>query len=147
MRGQKNTRTTLKKQQYHQYLASAAWKSKRGQVLERDGHKCRFCGATREGCNRLEVHHIYYSRTREQETLDQLITLCNRCHAARHGTKSIEHKLHERGIKKATHSQKAHKAALSTTDHDQWLRNMEAQIKHDEAREALQPKKYAEIIG
>jgi len=147
MRKDTTKRTSKKKKLYHAYLASAAWKHKREKVLQRDGYKCRFCGATREGCNRLEVHHIYYSPTREQETLDQLITLCNRCHSARHGKRSIEHKRHDRGIKQATLRQKAHQAALSTPDHDQWLRNMEAQIKRDEAREALQPKKYAEIIG
>lgn len=53
----------------------------------RDGHRCRLCGSRVE----LEVHHLSYRDElgrsivgQEAEHLDQLITLCSRCHEKQH---------------------------------------------------------------
>lgn len=55
-------------------------------VLERDGHQCqlsRLFGITElsgKPCSeRLEVHHITYARA-GHELMEDLITLCSRCH-------------------------------------------------------------------
>ncbi len=51
-------------------------------VLARDGHRCQA-----EGCGRtqhLQVHHRTPVQEGGRETLDNLITLCGRCHRALH---------------------------------------------------------------
>ena len=58
----------------------ANWPQQRKLALERDGHRCRTCGA--EGL--LHVHHIRpfreYTSYREANQLDNLATLCPSCH-------------------------------------------------------------------
>lgn len=73
------------------YYASAAWRRKRQQRLDHDGHQCQGCGITREqleqlGWPSLQVHHknagppnfSYPSFGNEQ--LSDLLTLCSECH-------------------------------------------------------------------
>ena len=55
-----------------------AWQKKRAQVRARDGNRCTRCGTT----ERLSVHHIVKARHGGPDTLDNLTTLCPRCHAA-----------------------------------------------------------------
>ena len=56
------------------------WYSARRRALERDEHTCQHCGAT----ERLHVHHELpgrlFASTRDANELDNLITLCDRCH-------------------------------------------------------------------
>jgi DEAD/DEAH box helicase domain-containing protein len=65
------------------------WQRQRQMALERDGHRCRSCGAT--GSALLHVHHIRPFRDfgyvrdvndmdRQANELDNLITLCSSCH-------------------------------------------------------------------
>ncbi len=73
------------------YYASAAWRRKREQRLDHDGHQCQGCGITRKqleqlGWPSLQVHHknagppdfSYPSFGNEQ--LSDLLTLCTECH-------------------------------------------------------------------
>ena len=73
------------------YYASAAWRRKRQQRLDHDGHQCQGCGITREqldqlGWPSLQVHHknagppdfTYPSFGNEQ--ISDLLTLCTECH-------------------------------------------------------------------
>ena len=53
-------------------------------VILRDGCKCMECG--KSNC-RLEVHHIKSRRLKGSSTLDNLITLCTKCHQK---TESVE---------------------------------------------------------
>ena len=49
------------------------------QVMERDGCECQLCGAT----SHLHAHHIDgkgYDSREPNNALDNLVTLCNRCH-------------------------------------------------------------------
>ena len=66
---------------YPRYLSSVAWKSKRREVLVRDGYRCQ-CGAVA-----TEVHHKNYD-TVGNEALEDLISLCRGCHEKRHGIAS-----------------------------------------------------------
>jgi hypothetical protein len=55
------------------------------EALERDGHTCRLCGATREEMgSEPDVHHIDPIRTFENpqnaHTLDNVVCLCKSCH-------------------------------------------------------------------
>ena len=67
------------------------WAAQRRRALERDGHRCRKCGAPGTPERPLHVHHIRPFRTFgyipgvneaycEANRLDNLITLCSRCH-------------------------------------------------------------------
>jgi 5-methylcytosine-specific restriction endonuclease McrA len=53
----------------------------REEVLERDGHTCRGCGAT----HRLHVHH----RRRGVNERDLLVTVCAGCHSRIHRLRAV----------------------------------------------------------
>ncbi len=65
--------------EYNEYLNSPYWKAKREQRLKIDNYKCVDC----ESPNNLQVHHKTYVRLRH-ELMDDLVTLCERCHKNRH---------------------------------------------------------------
>ncbi|MDP9316397.1 MAG: group II intron reverse transcriptase/maturase [Chloroflexota bacterium] len=58
--------------------ALAAWRNTKDVVVARDGHQCADCGSRAN----LDVHHILPRRNGGKDTLDNLITLCERCHVA-----------------------------------------------------------------
>lgn len=70
------------------YMKSDRWRKKRVKVLDRDGHKCVQC---KRGDGPLQVHHLTYERY-GNERLDDLVTLCERCH-------STEHEWLKRGVR------------------------------------------------
>ncbi len=49
-------------------------------VLERDGWRCQHCGAR----GQLHVHHQVFRSHGGTDSIDNLITLCARCHACVH---------------------------------------------------------------
>jgi 5-methylcytosine-specific restriction endonuclease McrA len=53
-----------------------AWQKLRRQVRLRDGNRCVRCGSSK----RLSVHHAVPG----SDLLDNLLTLCSRCHAREH---------------------------------------------------------------
>ncbi len=57
------------------------WRNTRDKVLGRDGYCCTECGS-REN---LDIHHLTPRRKGGKDTLDNLITLCEKCHVARGG--------------------------------------------------------------
>lgn len=65
---------------YRGYLESEHWKRMRSAVLNRDRHRCRDCGSK----GPLHVHHKTYKRI-GRERMTDLVTLCEDCHAERHG--------------------------------------------------------------
>lgn len=67
--------------EYEAYLRSPEWDAKRRAVLKRDGYQCTVCLATD---TTLQVHHLMYAATREEETLDYLTTVCKACHDEYH---------------------------------------------------------------
>jgi predicted HNH restriction endonuclease len=52
----------------------------RSQVLRRDGWRCQSCGAM----SNLEVHHKDFRSHSGDDSEENLITLCNPCHARVH---------------------------------------------------------------
>ena len=54
----------------------------RVEVLERDNHRCRWCGATNRGG---DLHHVEYRRGYSYDRADNLITLCRLHHGFVHG--------------------------------------------------------------
>lgn len=72
---------------YEEKLSDPRWKMKREKILDRDGHKCQWCGRT----DRLQVHHKYYMKYPDGRFAepwdypdDKLITLCEDCHRKWH---------------------------------------------------------------
>lgn len=63
------------KQIFSMYLLTDRWESLRFKRLEIDNHRCRMCNDTAE-C----VHHRVYPNQLGLETIDDLTSLCNRCH-------------------------------------------------------------------
>lgn len=66
------------KEKYYAYLASPEWQEKRQERLEFDQHVCGYCG----GHGKI-IHHLNYD-TVFRETLHDLITVCEVCHAIKH---------------------------------------------------------------
>jgi RNA-directed DNA polymerase len=57
------------------------WRNIRDEALERDGYQCTKCGSRGD----LDVHHIKPRHNGGTDTLDNLITLCEKCHVASGG--------------------------------------------------------------
>jgi len=58
------------------------WRVQRTSCLYRDGYRCQGCGSNR----RLVVHHWEPYRFSHDNGLDNLVTLCSRCHQEVHAT-------------------------------------------------------------
>lgn len=78
---------------YEDLLKTKEWSNKRLKILNRDNHKCVYCGKTYN----LQVHHKYYSKYPNGLRVypwnypdDALITLCDECHKKVHNKKKIK---------------------------------------------------------
>lgn len=58
-------------------LGRAKYRRARAEALDRDGHACRECGASGVV---LHAHHILPWREGGRDAVDNLITLCAKCH-------------------------------------------------------------------
>jgi 5-methylcytosine-specific restriction endonuclease McrA len=56
------------------------WSMTREAVLKRDQYSCRMCGSVKESA--LHIHHILKRVEGGTDHMDNLITVCNRCHKA-----------------------------------------------------------------
>lgn len=71
----------LKKMPLAEYRLTDEWQAKRTFALTRAGYRCQVCSA----CDRrLDVHHNTYDRYGQESVFD-LVVLCDRCHALFHG--------------------------------------------------------------
>ncbi|MDE4908923.1 HNH endonuclease [Methanogenium marinum] len=68
------------------------WKQLRKVILARDGHRCRHCGAEEY----LHIHHRDGDRT--NDTPDNLITLCERCHSSVHAKERKSWHVYDSGL-------------------------------------------------
>ena len=74
---------------YHRYGGTAkgpAWERLRGQVFDRDGHRCQECGRA----GRLEAHHVVELANGGTNDMNNLKTLCRACHIDTHRPKRSE---------------------------------------------------------
>lgn len=59
----------------------------RERVLERDNHTCQYCGDSIDGdAKELQAHHVIPDVEGGEDSMDNLVTLCQRCHGQLHGT-------------------------------------------------------------
>lgn len=87
---------------YDNLLQDERWQNKRNEILQRDKHKCSYCGSDIN----LQVHHKYYNKYPDGKKVnpwdypnDALITLCNDCHKKVHKNKKIKTYYRSRKIK------------------------------------------------
>jgi len=67
---------------YKKYISSAEWDKIRKKVLKRDEYKCSHCGDDKTS---LHVHHLTYANLGDEENhLEDLTTLCVKCHKKIH---------------------------------------------------------------
>src|SRR3972149_8589539 len=65
---------------YYEYLESDLWSKLRAKVKKRDKRRCRLCNSS----GNLHVHHRKYPEVYGQEPLEDLITICEKCHGLFH---------------------------------------------------------------
>lgn len=82
-----------KEPSYKDLLKTDEWQEKRQEILNRDNHKCVYCGTMYN----LQVHHKYYCKYPNGFRVypwnypdDALITLCDKCHKKVHNKKKIK---------------------------------------------------------
>jgi hypothetical protein len=73
--------SSAKKLIHDEYMKTDTWKKKRFERLQKDNFRCVMCGTAYNLC----VHHISYKNL-GNESMDDLITLCERCHKKVHET-------------------------------------------------------------
>jgi 5-methylcytosine-specific restriction endonuclease McrA len=72
---------------YRNLLKSDKWRSRRKEILDRDNHKCCWCGSSKY----LQVHHRYYELYPDDSFVEHwdypdnaLMTFCKECHEKAH---------------------------------------------------------------
>jgi hypothetical protein len=66
------------KQEYDEYINSAAWDRKRKEKMRQVGDCCEICGVSKY-TKKLQVHHLTYKHFKN-ERMDELQVLCPECH-------------------------------------------------------------------
>jgi 5-methylcytosine-specific restriction endonuclease McrA len=72
--------TRVRPKRAHVRLDPELYEHLRNQVLRRDGWRCQSCGTMYN----LEVHHKEFRSHSGDDSGQNLITLCNACHASVH---------------------------------------------------------------
>lgn len=72
--------------EYTVYMKSSEWERMKKRRLEIDDGKCVMCGRPFDKCKRqkLQCHHITYSRLGHEDPMTDLVTLCGSCHRKLH---------------------------------------------------------------
>lgn len=65
---------------YRTYLRSEGWQRTRERKFEQAGRECVVCASA----SKLQIHHRTYARL-GRERLEDLVVLCDDCHATYHG--------------------------------------------------------------
>lgn len=78
-----STKTNIEtRKSYKLFLKGNYWKETSAMILKRDNYSCVKCGSKK----RLQVHHkTYEHHLDEKNNLQDLITLCHKCHKKEHG--------------------------------------------------------------
>jgi len=69
---------------YRDYLNSPEWNALRKKAYKRANGKCEMCGAP--ACS---VHHVKYPKQYAEDSLQNLVVLCEKCHRLSHGIRKI----------------------------------------------------------
>ena len=63
---------------YSDKLKNPKWQKFRLEVFQRDGFACRFCGDKE---STLHAHHLQYNGQPWEANIEDVITLCDKCHS------------------------------------------------------------------
>lgn len=77
---------------YRAYLESPEWAALRARVIARDRGICQHCFRP---ARRQEIHHLTYVRV-GHELLEDLVLLCDLCHAKRHQAQELDRRIKQR---------------------------------------------------
>ncbi len=69
---------------YAEFLKTPFWENLRCQAWKRDGYRCVRCGSAW----RIQAHHKVYRHPWTLTVLEDLETLCRKCHEKEHGIES-----------------------------------------------------------
>lgn len=69
-----------RREQYNNYITSSQWKTLRSSIIEKRGHKCEKCGASK---GTIHAHHLTYERFMNELESD-IMLLCVPCHEGAH---------------------------------------------------------------
>jgi 5-methylcytosine-specific restriction endonuclease McrA len=67
---------------YAEYLTTTGWRARSWMAMDRAAWRCETPGCASE--SPLQTHHLSYARLGKERDND-LIVLCEECHARRHG--------------------------------------------------------------
>lgn len=70
---------------YAEYLKTDHWAKLSTERKDIDGHKCVCCGST----DKLEVHHCTYENGWYDTSIDDLRTVCHKCHRLVHQVEEV----------------------------------------------------------
>ncbi|MDO9213481.1 MAG: HNH endonuclease [Methylococcales bacterium] len=82
---------TKQHESYPDYLNSKKWDDLKKIALERADYQCELCDAPYN-----HVHHVKYPKRYKEDHVDNLVVVCEKCHARLHGireNKKIEDKI------------------------------------------------------
>jgi 5-methylcytosine-specific restriction endonuclease McrA len=83
------------------FLLSAEWAAMKIDLISIYGSKCQLCGREYHLARYLQIHHLCYDRYGGDETPEDLICLCGRCHMKEHGLKPPKMKKPKKKRKRA----------------------------------------------
>ena len=106
---------TNRQREYRRYLKTPHWSALREAALFRDQDRCVECGSKAD----LHVHHVRYREKPEDSTLDDLQTLCKKCHRAEHG---IGPDACRRQMFRVRDLLRTTKAVKDRIDRDEWIK-------------------------
>ncbi len=70
------------KELYQEYLESPEWDALRKEAYKRAKNRCELCDDHADA-----AHHIKYPKSFEDDCLENLLVVCDRCHKKLHGIK------------------------------------------------------------
>lgn len=71
------------RQYYKDYLLTEMWKELKKQCLEASNFRCEFCGM-----KATTAHHVVYPKNYSHDVIDNLVSVCDRCHGLTHGIRT-----------------------------------------------------------
>lgn len=76
---------------YAQYLKSKEWIDLKIDLISMRGQKCEKCGKHKKSPTLLQIHHLTYKNI-FNESPEDLMILCSRCHRIEHGLIKVKPK-------------------------------------------------------
>jgi hypothetical protein len=74
-----------KTESYPEYLNSKKWDDLKKIALERADYQCELCDAPYN-----HIHHVKYPKRHKEDHVDNLVVVCQKCHALLHGIRDIK---------------------------------------------------------